>query len=513
MAVLSFGLWVWLRQRNSIANILVALLAGIFAFWVSAPWIADLGIRWRPFSWVWFVIYSASLAYGPALCLHAAILIGRRFSMKRVYTYYTIASVLACLMIFGTFLQKFGWHNVLGTWVLLVAVGGGLVTYTTVLLSEVWDNYPMALGGKTMPSETFYGLILFTLFLACGLLQLAFGPVVVQPLVALGSCLFFVVGILACMRASFLGVHLLPLEGFFLVLIWASAILLFHAKDTTEFWLSLAAVLLIGIFGRYALSSVARERARSEQMALLNEQLRQIDEARNDFTAMVAHQLRSPIGGIRAAASMLADGSYGELPPKGKEAAGLIKNAAERLLGLAETYLQGVRMHQGIFATKPTETDVAEQMKTIVKELMPLAELKGIRIAIEAGPLPWRLSLDREVFSNAVFNLVDNAIKYTDKGKVSIRLGWKPKILTVEVEDTGIGMSEGEIAAIFDKFTRGSSFKARQRTGSGLGLYIVKRLLQAAGGTIQVASHGLGKGTIFTLKMPASQVDELSLAQ
>ncbi|HPN15298.1 MAG TPA: HAMP domain-containing sensor histidine kinase [bacterium] len=513
LATLCFGLWVWWRRKKQAANILVGLLAFIFAFWITAPWIAGLGLLWRHYTLIWFVVYALALSFGPAICLHGSSLIARREDLRRIYLGYAISSIVASLMVFGMLLNKFGWQVFLGHWVLWVINMVLLVWYAGTIMSIIIDHYPRLYAETKQDNNAFFGLILFLLFLSTGALLIAFGPVTMQVWIAAASFLFFTVGLIACVSTGFLGVRLAPIEAFFLFLIWASAILLFHAADQGEFWLSLFAVILIGAFGRFALRSMAKEHARVERMALLNEQLRQLDEARNDFTAMVAHQLRSPIGGIRAAASMLSDGTYGELPDKAQEASVLIKNASERLLTLAETYLQGVRLHQGVFTVKPVVANADQQIQAIAGELMPLAKLKGLFIKVETEKIPANLRFDRDILSNTIFNLVDNAIKYTDKGGVIIKGSWKSGILCIDVIDSGTGMSNQELSTAFDRYAAKSLASARQRAGTGLGLYIVKRLLHAAGGTIKAKSAGYGQGSRFSVCLPAESVDLRTLGK
>ena len=305
----------------------------------------------------------------------------------------------------------------------------------------------------------------------------------------------------------FSSIRLHPLEIFFLAITVVLVILLFHSKNAIEFWVSIISVVIVAVYAGTAVIIVSRERIRSEELVNINRKLRELDEERNDFTAMVAHQLRSPIGGIRIAAASLADGTYGELPIKARETSKLIQNAAERLLRLAETYLQGLRLHQGTYVPKFADTNARAVIQTVVQELSPLVELKGLTVNVEFNNVPDLLNLEDEVLTNSLFNLLDNAVKYTDKGGVNIQTSWKLNKLTVMVNDTGVGMNKDELKTAFGKFARGKSARARQEAGTGLGLYIVKKLVQAAGGQIQAKSQGLGMGANFTISLPAKLVD------
>jgi len=367
----------------------------------------------------------------------------------------------------------------------------------------VWTHYPQILGRTQSDESALAAVSLFALFSCAGLVQLAFGPVVTQWAVSGISILFFAVAVSTSIRSGFLGVKLHPLEGYFLVMLGAAAVLIFHSHDIAELILTVVAVVLMGAYGLTAIRMVMREHAHAEQIDAINRRLQELEEARKDFTAMVAHQLRSPIGAIRAAAASLSDGTEGALPPNAQETAELIQNSAERLLGLAETYLQGVRLQEGTFTTKSQECDVAAEIRSVVRELSALAKLKGLTLSVDTQDVPAKLRLDRDVLVHSCFNVVDNAVKYTDHGGITVKAVWKPDVLVLSVTDTGIGLSYEELHGIFVRYSRSTSADVRRRPGSGLGLYIVKKMLAAAGGRIQAKSDGLGKGTTFVVEMPA----------
>ena len=504
ISVLAYGVYAWQKQKSETAHILIGLMAGMFAFWVTAPWIAGLGMEWRFYAIVWSVVYSVSLSFGPAICLHASSRIARHAS--HVGWAYAWSGVLALLFVVGMFLSKFGINHQLGSIMLASATALALLTYFGLLLHVVWTHYPQILGKTQTDESALAAVVLFALFVSAGLVQLAFGPVSTQWALSMISILFFAVAVSTSIRSGFLGIKLHPLEGYFLVMLGASAVLLFHSHDNVELVLTFVAVILMGAYGQTAIRMVMREHAHAEQMDAVNRRLQELEEARKDFTAMVAHQLRSPIGAIRAAAASMSDGTEGPLPPKAQETAELIQNSADRLLGLAETYLEGVRLQDGTFTTKSQETDVAAEITSVVRELSALAKLKGLPLVVEAQDVPKKLRLDRDVLRHSCFNVVDNAVKYTDHGSVTITATWRPDALSLSITDTGIGLSAEDLRGIFERYSRSASPDVRRRPGSGLGLYIVRKMLKVAGGRIQAKSEGLGKGATFVVELPAVRI-------
>jgi signal transduction histidine kinase len=256
-----------------------------------------------------------------------------------------------------------------------------------------------------------------------------------------------------------------------------------------------------------AVHDVRSERAQREHAEDMAKEFKASEEAKSDFVAMVAHQLRSPLGGIRSSAAMLEAGDYGAVPTKAREAAILMRSAAARLLALAETYLNVSKLDMGRFETTPIPTNVRSDVQEIVDEMASAAQTKGLRLHVTFAPgFPEVLVLDQEVLRHVVFNLLDNAVKYTEQGMVSLALAKTDTDVVIEVWDTGPGMSQEEIHHLFQKFHRGSAGNAHATDGTGLGLFIVRRLVEAAHGHIAVTSQGADTGTTFRVTLPAHEV-------
>ncbi|MBU2566825.1 HAMP domain-containing histidine kinase [Patescibacteria group bacterium] len=506
-SVASFGILVWLKNRKNKANILIGLMAMFFAFWVTVKWVSSLHITNAYHILAWSIFYLLTLSFAPAICFHASLKIAKYTSLYRIRLVYTLSVLTAALAIFAwciNFLTDFG---SVGASLLHVSTFVSLLLYLISITFILRNHCPSVIKCSKNIGHDLPSLILFLLFLLAGMVQLVLGPMVSQPYVASASFIFFILAVSTSIRSGFIGVTVYPLEGFFLALVGASAILLFHAKDAIEFLISLIAVIVIGLYGRTAIVLVSKERAKSNEMVKVNKKLTELDAARNDFTAMVAHQLRGPIGGIRVSASALADGLYGKLPKPAERTVILLENSANRLLGLAEIYIQGVKINQGSFADSKEIVDVINAVADLIQDIKPLADIKNIKIK-QNHDLPTHFfNINKIALTNSLFNLIDNAIKYTDKGSVSISSKYINKKIIISVRDTGLGMEPSEIKEVFKRYSRGTSSRKRQKEGTGLGLYIVRQLIKHSGGTITVKSHGKGKGSEFIIALPAMPVD------
>lgn len=227
-----------------------------------------------------------------------------------------------------------------------------------------------------------------------------------------------------------------------------------------------------------------------------------IAHATADLVAMVSHQLKGPLGGLRAAAVMLAAGDYGKLPERARATAALMGHTTARLLSLIDTYLKSTQLDLGALAVRARPTDLKKELENLVASLAPLAQLKGLTLMLDVSNDVGLVVFDGDIFLNVAFNLLDNAIAYTDSGSVLITLEKEPRAVVLRVADTGIGLEKSDAETLFQKFQRGVTGEARRRKGAGLGLFLVKRLTEAAGGSVKAESRGPGEGSTFEVRFP-----------
>ncbi|MDF1497307.1 MAG: HAMP domain-containing sensor histidine kinase [Patescibacteria group bacterium] len=226
-----------------------------------------------------------------------------------------------------------------------------------------------------------------------------------------------------------------------------------------------------------------------------------------EMSSMIAHELRSPIGAIRAAASLLADGSYGKLPRKAKETAMLIQNAADRLLSQTEGYLRLMQLSSGFYEAQNEPYAVEDLIKKLIAEWKPQAKLKKLKLKSAFRNIPDTLFIDQALLTHVIYNLLDNAIRYTDSGFIEVNVTWRAGILTILIKDTGRGITT-EIKKELFKHPKYCMKKNRSKgCGMGLGLYIVAEFIKSANGTIDIQSKGKNKGSTFIVHLPAVKVD------
>ncbi len=231
------------------------------------------------------------------------------------------------------------------------------------------------------------------------------------------------------------------------------------------------------------------------------------------MTSMIAHELRSPIGSIRAAAALLADGSYGKLPRKAHEVAALIQNAADRLLSQTEGYLQVMQLSSGVYEVQVEPYAAKDLINKMINEWKPQAKLNKLKLTCVCKNIPKTVSVDQSVLAHIIYNLLDNAIKYTESGSIIVDADWKNGELIINVIDTGQGMTRATISELFKHPMNRKKKKKANSRGMGLGLYIVAELLKAAGGSVKAKSKGKGTGSTFIVHLPAEKVDSINTSR
>lgn len=231
--------------------------------------------------------------------------------------------------------------------------------------------------------------------------------------------------------------------------------------------------------------------------------LRELDKLKSDFISVAAHQLRTPLSGVKWVLKLLLDGDLGAINEDQK---GMLKRGYEtneKMIQLVNDLLNVSRIENGKFGYKFEKNDFMKLLNTLVENTVLPSKSRNIDVRLEnrAGVIP-DFMFDPEKLLIALQNIVDNAMKYTlPGGKVTIVVQRQGDYIEVKVTDTGVGIPKADIAKLFSKFFRAANVIHLQTDGSGLGLFIVKSIIMRHGGQIWVDSEE-GKGTTFTIVVP-----------
>ncbi|MDB9344261.1 hybrid sensor histidine kinase/response regulator [Nodularia spumigena CS-586/05] len=230
----------------------------------------------------------------------------------------------------------------------------------------------------------------------------------------------------------------------------------------------------------------------------------EIARQRQDFVSRLTHDLRTPLVAADRMLMLFQQGVLGTLSPQMQEVITIMARSNLNLLSMVNTLLEVYRFEAGRKTLVFQEVDLMQLLKEVVGELTPLAQDKALSIKLDLSGDTTKCIMmgDRLELHRLFTNLIGNAIKFTESGSINIRLNTQTQSNTINIEiaDTGMGIPPEEIETLFERFRQGS----HKSSGSGLGLYLSRRIVEAHQGNILVNSE-LGKGSVFNISLPIKQ--------
>jgi two-component system phosphate regulon sensor histidine kinase PhoR len=262
---------------------------------------------------------------------------------------------------------------------------------------------------------------------------------------------------------------------------------------------TVAAELRIGLKS-FDATAVPLKGERNEIVVVLHDvtQLKALDKVKADLVTNVSHELRTPLTAIKGYAETLED----EVPEPSRRFLEIIRRHTDRLIALVNDLLVLSQLESGERQLEKEPVDLAEIAADALKLLEKQIADKRLNAGITTAPELPRIMADRFLLEQAFINLLDNAVKYTASGGITVQLAPSaPNQVRIEIADTGAGIPAESLGRIFERFYVVDKNRSRELGGTGLGLAIVKRIVLAHNGTVTVES-GLGKGTVFTILLP-----------
>jgi signal transduction histidine kinase len=244
---------------------------------------------------------------------------------------------------------------------------------------------------------------------------------------------------------------------------------------------------------------------RDLELTRANDNLHAVDQMKTDFVSVVTHQLRTPLSAIRWTISMLLNGDFGSLTSEQRTFLMKAYESNNRMVALVKDMVFADHLETGrLTPSSDTETPLPDLLDSVLLELYPLSEHKQVKIMFQHPDSPYpHARIDSANMRAVLQNLIENALKYTlAGGSVTLTCGKDASgDLLLSVADTGIGIPEAEKSRIFTRFFRASNAQKKETDGSGLGLFIAKRVMQQCNGDIWFESGETG--TTFHVRLPA----------
>jgi PAS domain S-box-containing protein len=279
-------------------------------------------------------------------------------------------------------------------------------------------------------------------------------------------------------------------------------------KDGTRFWANVVITALRdssgALLGYAKVTRDLTERRRAEDARVALAQAEYANRMKDDFLATVSHELRTPLSSIVGWSSLLAGRTTDPYLARGIET---IRRNAETQARIIEDVLDVARIASGKLGIDRRRLDFAAVVRTVVEETRPMAEAKGLSLFFQDAGLDAPMLGDATRLQQVIWNLLSNAMKFTPKGgKVEVSLQMTQESATLRVADTGAGIDSEFLPHVFERFRQGDGSASRRAGGLGLGLAIVRHLVDLHAGSVDVASPGKGRGSTFTLTLPLAQV-------
>lgn len=518
---LLLGFFVYFKNRDNLSARILMLISVSFSIWAFLDliaWVSPNSLTIM-FSWALMGIFDA-LIYMLSVYFTYTFLDGKDISFFKKALLCAIVLPIIVMTPTNLNLAGFNFDNCAAdendflrySYVPSVVAIAWIVVLSVIRFIQAADR-----SRKKQIFLLATGMLSFlTIFLLVGFLFDITGDYYIEVFGLFGVVVFM--GFLAYLIVKFkaFNIKLLGAQALVAGLLIGIGSQFFFIQNPTNRVLNAVTFCLALGFGYFLVRSVKLEVQRKEelenlsgQLSAANDKLHQLDKAKSEFISIASHQLRTPLTSIKGFTSLLLEGTYGPLPQTQKTALEKVYISNERLIQLVEDLLNISRMDAGRMEFDFQIAQIEDLVKEAVDTLELSAKAKNLYLDWQKPEaLSPKLKIDITKIKEVISNMIDNAIKYTQKGGITVHIehgAWnmeQKSAVRVVVSDTGIGMDRDELGLIFHKFQRGREVSHYHTDGTGLGMYIGKKVIEAHKGRIFAESDGKGKGSRFILELP-----------
>lgn len=296
--------------------------------------------------------------------------------------------------------------------------------------------------------------------------------------------------------------------------IWVMMFIQFIRSDSPrESLLNLILLIFSFAFGTLLIKNIIKESTIRKNITNLkkrqeevNGRLKELDKEKTDFISLVSHQLRGPLSSIQGYSSMILEEEFGKVPKRLSDPINKIFESSRIMGSLVNDFLDVTRIEKNELDYKIKPFDLVKILDSVSEDFSLLFEQNKVELIKTYNKNDDVIVIADSIRIKQVLSkLLDNALKYTPVGSVTLSLAIKDNDAIITISDTGIGITQDEIRDLFKKFKRGSTASSTSVHGSGLGLYVAKEIIESQGGKIWVESQGVGKGSKFYVAISISQ--------
>lgn len=500
------GLIVLLKGKKKEQSFYFFLISIFIALFIGSAHLSEFFPFSAPSLALFFskLTYAAVLNWGVFLFLFSLVFPkGKKISLKFSQSIFLLTLILSILIIF-TSLGVEGIKTFPGGFDVIYGKGFyflfafPLSIFLIFSLFNIFKSYRASKGIERLQIQyLFIGLGLYigsTLFFN-GILPLIVGTQKYYFLGNYSSIFFLFFTALALLRYHLFRVEIILTE---ILVAFIGILLILQIVTAPSFALRVANAILFVLFcigGILLIRSVFRE-------IEIRKEIEKLSQAKTEFLSIASHQLRTPLSAIKGYLSMILEGIYGMVPERMRKPLENVYLSSERLIRLVNDLLAASRIEAGKVEMQFEEVNVVELIEQVIEEIKIKAEEKGLYLQFEKPKNLPKIKVDKEKIRQVILNLIDNAIRYTKEGGVKVVAEIVKKNLRIAVKDTGEGLTKEEISRLFESFSRGSAGQKYWTEGTGLGLYIAKKLIELHKGKIWAESPGKGQGSTFYIELP-----------
>lgn len=344
------------------------------------------------------------------------------------------------------------------------------------------------------------------------ILLLIFNQFYLNWLGQIGTVVMIVAISYAILKHHLFNIRIIAVELFTSLLWLFIFIRTITASDGQEELINGTLLVLTVIVGLFLIRGVRQEVRQRERIELLaddlekaNTRLTDLNRQKSEFVSFATHQLRAPLTAMKGYGSLLLEGDMGKISEEALEGVRRIYDSTNTLVNIVDDYLNISRIELGTMKYVFETIDLRVLVQDTLAELKPNIEKTGLEFVFEVDEegADWRITADRDKLKQVIINIVDNSLKYTPSGSVTVRLSFdraQHKFVLI-ISDTGVGIAPEVLPLLFRKFSRAENASKTNIRGTGLGLFVAKEIIEAHHGSIRAESSGEGRGASFVVEL------------
>lgn len=314
---------------------------------------------------------------------------------------------------------------------------------------------------------------------------------------------------IAMLKYKLFNIKILLTELVSAVIVITLLLEIFFVKSYSELFIKTLILILVTFFSYILIKSVIKEVSQREKIELLatdlqkaNARLTELDKQKSEFVSFATHQLRAPLTAMKGYASLILEGDMGVISDDVKNAIVRIYESSGTLTNIVDDYLNISRIELGSMKYSFEKIDLKNLVGDVMGELKPNIEKSKLDVKFDCDKnKKYTVKVDPDKFKQIIINIIDNSMKYTPKGKITVSLELNAGKVLFSVKDTGIGIAPEVLPKLFMKFSRATNGSKQNIHGTGLGLFVAKEIVAAHKGKIWAESPGEGKGSSFYVEV------------